>query len=1405
MTENPFEFTGNRRALLELLIKEQGLQEETHASAGSLPGRPAGAPLVLSYSQQRLWFLDQLEPNQATYNIPSAIHLTGQLDVTLLECCLNQIIQRHEVLRTNFVTESGQPVPILWPARSLRLQHEDLSHLPPEKKDVEVQRLAAVEADRPFVLSHDLLMRATLLRLADDDHILLLTLHHIIADRGSMDILAREFAALYSARGVESRASLAELPVQYADFALWQRGWLEGQGVSPGPDRPAGSPTHMATQLQEQLAYWKKLLDGALPQIELPNDSPQPASDDHSGHRLSARLPAKVFHSLHHLAQAESASLFMVFLAGLNLLLQRHSGQEDILVGSPISGRSRPELENMVGLFLNTLVLRTDLSGNPTFRELLTRVRATALGAYEHQDLPFEKLVEELQPERCLNRNPLFDVLINYTEQSERKIEIPGLKLAMLSPAEPESKFWITLYICQEGKSVELELVYRKSLFSEGRMAAFFDQYQVLLAQVAENPNAPIGSYSLVTPDSHRLLPDPSVELACPPQELVAELVASWSLRAPDHPAVSQGGRTWSYHELFSRAEELARLLVIYGIRNGEVVAVSGNRSFGLYAAMLGVFMSGGVLLSLDPGLPAARRQQMLKEANARLVLFAGEAARPKELLTLPWLRILPATGKYTGPVTQPNRQAVNLPVVSPDTPAYIFFTSGTTGVPKAVLGSHQGLSHFLNWQRETFAVGPLDRAAQLTGLSFDVVLRDIFLPLTSGATLCLPAEQEALDPKRLLAWLKREGITILHTVPSIVQNWLSVVDQKLDFPRLRWVFFAGEPLPASLVNHWRGANSHIAGLVNLYGPTETTLAKCFYFVPTRPSAGIQPVGWPLPQTQALVLGKSGQRCGISEIGEIVIRTPFRTFGYINAPDEMVKRFIRNPSRQDPQDLLYFTGDLGRYRPDGALEILGRMDHQVKIHGVRIEPDEVNAVLQQHPEVRSSAVVAVKNEAGQYQLVAYLAGRGERELPGIKLRSYLAERLPAALIPAAFVYLEKLPLSPNGKLDRSALPAILPSVEQASQARANPKDKVERQLLEIWKKLLQREAIGTRDDFFGLGGHSMLAVQMFVQIQETFGVNLPLTSLFREATIESLSDLIRKQIGLAAWSSLVEIQSSGNRLPFFCVHGITGDVYWFGDLVSYLHPDQPIWGLQSLGIDGVQQPLIEIEAMAAHYIDEIRSLQPDGPYLIGGYSYGGTVAFEMARQLEGQGQRVALLAILDHATPKSDYFQVNYSPRFLLGFLMNLPYRVTDFLRLGPRQIQAYLKRKAQNYRQELGRLLRRAPGERAGVGAGDIIDEAGQLPLHIQRLIEINYRAIQNYEPGNYSGKITLLRARGGRLVCSHDPAMGWGKFAAGGVDVRMISGSHRRIFHQPNICSLVAQLQACLDEAQGIKPVSK
>jgi len=1104
----------------------------------------------------------------------------------------------------------------------------------------------------------------------------------------------------------------------------------------------------------------------------LPVDRPRGSDGVCSMMQMARRVTADVGRGLRRVSQENDAPLFATLLTGFSVLMYRHSGQSDVVVGTTIRGRNGPELRRAIGLFAADLVLRFDLSGNPAFATALQRARTV---------VPLARLVGESQP-LPTSPAPMLRLTLDPSDTPDGvRFGDLAVELLELGPGGVPDDF----APCREGSHDDLavQATYDAALLTGEHVGEFLDQYVHLLEQIATAPDTRVDAFSLLTPSACAILGDPTAPLDEPDYLTVGLHFEAVAVAAPERVAVTQDGRALSYGDL-SRWSDAIAVSLAATVPAGSPVAVSGPRSFGLVAAALAVLRTRCVLLLVDPGLPLHRRRTILREARARHMIWIGTAL-PDETenpcdagagldirCVDPDAQPVTADVGTTGPFGP-----LMLPAPSPHDAAYVFFTSGSTGVPKGVVGSHKGLSHFLSWQRDEFAVGPGDRVAQLTCLSFDVVLRDLFLPLISGATLCLPDRAAGPTGTAVLDWLGRERVTILHTVPALAQSWLRdrplgrVVDD------LRLVFFAGEPLLDSLVTRWRDACGRQCEVVNLYGPTETSLAKYFDRVSDPPVPGIQPVGRPLPQTQTLLLGPGDVRSGLGEVGEIVIRTPFRSLGYLSDVGNR-SRFVINPFTGDPRDIVYRTGDLGRLRPEGTLEILGRMDDQVKIHGVRVEPGEVAAVLSKHESVQACTVVARKDEKGVYSLHAYVVPKTGAPVHSSELRSHLTQWLPATVVPQSFVIMESLPLLPNGKVDRAALPA--PERGGPAAAYRRPRGALEHRLVEIWEDVLGARPIGIDDDFFALGGSSLLGVQLVERLARQLGAAVPLVAIVEAPTIALLARRIASHPGASGSPAHVVFHGAGRRRPLFALPGIGGTAaFTFRPLAAELGSDQPVYGLQLRGLDGLAPPDRTVEEMARYQVANVRRVQASGPYSLIGYSFGGRLALEMAIQLRDLGESVELLAMIDTWGP---------------GFpkVDALPHRLRLHLReLGSRGFLGgfhYIGERAR-------RLLGRAGHAVSSLRPRRVRSE--NLEVRLTEIDRITQLASRQYVPRQYSGDMLLFRSeeRSRWLGSSFDDARnGWGEFVRGKIAVRAIPGTHLQAMQPGSIRIIADCLRAAL-----------
>jgi len=1059
-----------------------------------------------SFTQERLWLLDQMDPGNPAYNIAGAVRMRGELSVPALHRSLNEVVRRHEVLRTTFRSIGGQvmqiigfelnlPLPIITVKASSNGEGSTL--------DQDLAGRAAAIASHHFDLGRGPLLRVELLKFSAEDHVLLLVFHHVIADGWSMSLLIDEVMALYNAFISGQPSPMANVEIQYADFAQWQRLSLT------------------ESVLNREVKYWKQKLTN-LPVLELPCDHPRPPVQTHAGARISRVLPKDLSQEVAGLCRKEEITLFMLMLATFKLLLYRYTGNPDVVVGSPVAGRNHSKVEKLIGCFLNTLVLRTDVSGNPSFKQLLRRVKEVTLDSYSHQDVPFEKLLEELRPERDSSRTPFFQVFFNMLNYRSVALELHGLEVEMIELPEMWSKFDITLYVQERSGQITLDIAYKTEIFSAGRISGMLEQLQHLLQQAVRNPDESIEEFSLITPAARQVLPDPAAELSADWVGAVHELFHRHAEKSPQQVAVSDVHVEWNYRELDQMSDALANSLCGKGIRPGDVVAIYANRSAPLVVSLLGILKAGAAFLILDPAYPSSRLIDYLTIAKPKGLLQL-EAAGPvpeqlERFLQQSSCECRIMIGHSESPNFDASLKAASFngvrPATGADDLAYISFTSGSSGKPKGVMGRHGSLTHFIPWMSEEFTLNAADRFSLLSALSHDPLHRDVFTPLMAGGHICIPEPDALTTPGKAAEWMWKSGITVTNLTPAIGQIILEGGrGTSLLIESLRYAFFVGDILTRGDVAGFHRIAPN-ATFINLYGSTETQRAVSFLRVPAsmyeETSAGhrakeVLSLGKGMKDVQLLVMNRRSKLAGIGETGEIYIRSPHLAIGYMDDPKLTQDKFLKSWFTDSPNDRLYRTGDMGRYLPDGTVESLGRADQQIKIRGFRIELGEIEATLRQHAMVRHAAVIAPEDEAGSRRIFAYVVLQQKVPDWNRELQTHLRERLPLYMVPSALVALDVLPLMQNGKLDRKALP--LPEVTAADEAVSfvAARTDLERELAEIMKKVLNVPDIGIHDSFFTLGGHSLLAIQFLAILQEKLNVKVTFQQFFQSSTVAELS------------------------------------------------------------------------------------------------------------------------------------------------------------------------------------------------------------------------------------------------------------------------------------------------------------
>jgi amino acid adenylation domain-containing protein len=1326
--------------------------------------------LPLSFAQQRLWFLDQLEPGSSFYNIPAAVRLRGTLNIEALERTLSEVVRRHEGLRTHFIAIDGEPVQVIEAAAPLRLAVLDLSGMEEAAREAEMQRLVAAESLRPFDLMKGPLLRLSLLRLGAEEHVALVTMHHIVSDGWSIGVLVREVAALYGAYVLGQESPLEELAIQYADFAHWQRGWLQGE------------------VLAAQLEYWRAELADAPTVIDLPIDKPRPPVQTYHGAHQPFQLSTELSAQLRELSRRHGATLFMTLLAAFDVLLCRYAGQDQVLVGTPIANRNRSETEALIGFFVNTLVLRGDVRGNPSFRELLRRVRETALSAYAHQDLPFEKLVEELQPERDMSRSALFQVMFVLQNAPGEALELEGLSLSGVESASDTVKFELTLALQEFEGMVVGGLNYNRDLYEPETIERIVQSYERVLQAVATDAEQRVVEIDLLSEDERRQIIEGwnEAEPEYAPALTLTELFEAQAARTPEAIALFFEDTTLSYRELNERSNQLAHYLQRQGVGPESLVGILMDRSVEMIVAVLGILKAGGAYVPLDPSYPVERLEFMVQDSGMRMLLIQE--------------RLSEVPGGYLGATLSLTEQRDSIAGASranpasraqPEQVAYVIYTSGSTGRPKGVLVSHENVVRLLEATQTHFEFNQSDVWTLFHSYAFDFSVWEIWGALAYGGKLVIVPYWISRSAQAFHHLLASQQVTVLNQTPSAFRQLMAADESAGDGVelKLRLVIFGGEALELQTLRPWFARHGDgTPRLVNMFGITETTV-HVTYRALTAADLALAPssvIGRPLGCLQVYLLDGHGQPVPLGVPGEICVGGSGLARGYLNRAELTAERFVPHPFSTLPGARLYRSGDLARFLPNGDIEYLGRIDQQVKVRGYRIELGEIEAALAEHEGVRECTLVATADANGETKLLAYLVNGRQQPAPSVtELREFLQVKLPEYMIPAAFIMLDAMPLTLNGKIDRRALPVPDHARPELGKEFVGPRTPVEEIVAGIWEELLDVKPVGVRDDFFSLGGHSLLAVRLMARIQANFGQHLRLASLFQGATVEKQASLLHELPHDRSTSALVNIQPKGEGLPFFCVHPGGGNVLCYRELSNHLGLEQPFYGLQARGLDENQVPHTRIEDMAASYIDAIRSVQPAGPYLLGGWSMGGVVAYEMAQQLEAQGQQVSLLALMD-ARPSLDDAAPLDEITLLINFAHDLGLSV-DGLKLSTDELAKLNAEELLNY------VLQRAI--EAGIVPQDI-----QL-AHARRLFEVfklNVQAMQSYRPQPSSMRVTLLKAGEQRAKETSDETMGWGALTSGEVEIHTVPGSHFTIVREPYVRSLAEQLADCINTQQ-------
>nr|WP_276209300.1 non-ribosomal peptide synthetase [Streptomyces harenosi] len=1203
----------------------------------ALTARERPERIPLSYGQRRLWFINQMDGPSSTYNIPVVAWLAGAVDAGAMGAAFRDLLARHEVLRTVFGVADGEPYQRIVATSDLDWELT--------VADVEPDGLAAAVAAAKaytFDLSAEAPVRAWLFRSGPEEHVLVVVVHHIAGDGWSWAPLARDVSVAYEARGAGRAPAWQPLPVQYADYALWQREVL-------------GDIQDPQSLISWQATYWRETLAGLPEELELPFDRTRPAVASHRGHRVPLDIPADVHARLAELARAEGVTMFMVLHGALAVLLSRIGAGTDIPIGSAIAGRTDEALDDLVGYFVNTFVLRTDLSEDPTFREVLERVREAGLGAFAHPDVPFERLVEELAPARSMARHPLFQVMLLLQNNEQAVLDLEGVDARRGAPAarpasgsavasEAVVKFDLDVSVAElhdaEGAPAGMRgsVVAAADLFDPESVERIAERLTRVLTALAADPGIRLGEVDILGEDERlRMLTEWNATEAEVPDATVVELFEAQVARTPDAVALAHGDVELTYAELDARANRLARYLAGRDIGPETVVAAVFERTVDLVVALLGVIKAGAAYLPIDPAYPADRIAYVIGDSGAVCVLTSEELdarpAAPEHRPKVPVLLLDGAAvaeglaGLADGPLADGERSAA----LRPEHPMWVIYTSGSTGRPKGVLVEHRAIVNFLTAMQDRFALGADDRLLAVSTHGCDMAGFEFYLPFLNGARMVLASQEQVLDPWALRSLIRTTGANIVHATPSLWRGLIADADDPVDWTGVR-AMIGAEALPSDLA---RTLLARTPTLTNLYGPTETTVWSTAKELAGE-GADAASIGGPIGNTQVYVLDKALAPVPPGVAGELYIGGKSVARGYLGRPELTAGRFVASPFG-GVGERMYRTGDVVRWTADGDLLYVGRSDDQVKIRGFRVELGEIEAALAGHPSVGQAVALVREDTPGDQRLVAYVvpnrtaAEAAEetdtaRDRIGPEVRAIAQDRLPGYMVPSAVVVIDRLPLMPNGKLDRKALPE--PGATGQDEAANWAVTSFEDTMCEAFAEVLGLASVGVEDDFFALGGHSLLVVRLVEALRER-GVSIAVRDLFAAS---SVSELL-KRMSLAsirdALDVLLPIREQGSEPPFFLIHPAGGLSWCYMPMARHIPAEIPLYGLQSRGLDGTSELAYSVREMAADYIERIRSVQHSGPYRLLGWSYGGAVAHEMAVQLQGAGEEVSALVILD--------------------------------------------------------------------------------------------------------------------------------------------------------------------------------
>ncbi len=1322
----------------------------------------------LSPGQKRLWFVENFEPGSRAYNMPFDYSIKGNLDVNLLEKSIEELLKRHESLRTVIQTSDSEPVQKVLEFTPFHLKVENLEHFTDEEKIINAEKYSSENEMHIFDLETGPLFICKLIKINEEEWILLLNMHHSITDGWSVKILVDELGQIYTALKQQQPVKLPALSITYSDFANWQNEWLKSDDC------------------KKELDFWVNELKGAPELLQLPMDFQRPHNQTYDGDEVNFIIDKNTTEQLQIFGQQHNGSLFVTLLSIFNTLISRYTSQEEFVIGIPIAGRLYEEQESLVGMLINNFPLRIIPLENMTFQEMYEICRKKFFLAFDNQKLPIDRIVEELKVTRTQNISPLFQVMFNLLDMFDEEISLSDSKMEMIDKRRHIAQFDLSLHIYETKKRLNCVLEYNTNLFKRSRIERMAGHFLELAKSLMKDSGQKVRKIQLLTEKEKNLILGEwnATTVEFPKDKCIHELFEEQVIKTPNSVAISDDQRKVTYAELNEKANKLANHLHHAGALEGSLVSICIERGTDLLVALLAVQKAGCTYIPLDPIYPKDRLALILEDGNPVIML-----TEKKLLESLP-----ETTAKNIFIEDQEayqNESGENTDyALTPDTVAYLIYTSGSTGKPKGVQIQHRALVNFISSMAKKPGIQPTDIMLAVTTISFDIAGLELYLPILYGATIVIASQETSMNPELLIQRIEDSKATVLQATPVTFRmlnsaEWSGSKSLK--------ILCGGEAMPKELAYDLIKKCSE---LWNMYGPTETTVWSTVEKVEIdeNDKTGYVNLGKPIDNTFIYVLNSEFQPVPIGYPGELFIGGDGLAKGYFNLPDMTKEKFLPDPFSDRPGARMYRTGDLVQQTEEGKLEFLNRVDSQVKIRGFRIELGEIESALAQFVTTGDNVVIVREDTPGDKKIVAYIIKKENQETDIAELRQFLKTKIPDYMIPSAFVFIDHFPLTPNGKIDRKVLPSPQESAPLQAKTYVEPQTDMERKLAAIWSDVLKIKQIGTDEDFFAIGGHSMIAVTLMVKIEKELGVRLPLAILFDHSNIHDMAELLDKRVEPINWGSLVPIRSKGSKRPLYLVHGAGLNLLLYTTIVSHLDPDQPVFGLQAKGLDGLDEPLYTIEEIAAYYNSEILAVDKSGSYALAGFSMGGQLAYEMARQLVEAGKKVSFLGVFDTVSENASDMDIPFMKRYYLRtdrLFHQIAWIISTFLKMPKDKKSEFVSAKWRSLKQKITKDDYKIKPE--GVSLG----KQSELPKYLHKVHRANYIALEKYILPPYPGKLHLFRALDQKFYIKDPVYYGWDKFVRE-VVILNIPGEHSSIFAPPNDELFAQALQKCLDERE-------